>query len=94
VIDLTHDQRGNVLTEKRTIGGQAYTVAYVYDKADRVTQITYPSGRIVAYVRAADGRISGVTTKQNRPPPSSTSPAASSTSRCPAWCSRWSTATA
>jgi YD repeat-containing protein len=65
VIDLTYDQRGNVLTEKRTIGGQAYTVAYVYDKADRVTQITYPSGRVVTYVRAADGRISGVTTKQN-----------------------------
>jgi RHS repeat-associated protein len=65
VIDLTYDQRGNVLTEKRTIGGQAYTVAYVYDKADRVTQITYPSGRVVSYVRAVDGRISGVTTKQN-----------------------------
>jgi YD repeat-containing protein len=65
VIDLTYDQRGNVLTDKRTIGGQAYTVAYVYDKADRVTQITYPSGRIVAYARAADGRINGVTTKLN-----------------------------
>jgi YD repeat-containing protein len=65
VIDLTYDVRGNVLTEKRTIGGQTYTVTYAYDLADRVTQITYPSGRIVGYARAADGRISGVTTKQN-----------------------------
>ena len=40
-------------------------MAYVYDKADRVTQITFPSGRVVNYVRAADGRIGSVTTKQN-----------------------------
>jgi YD repeat-containing protein len=65
VIDLTYDARGNVLTEKRTIGAAVYTVAYAYDLADRVTQITYPSGRVVNYVRAADGRITGVTTKQN-----------------------------
>jgi hypothetical protein len=36
VVDIiTYDQRGNVLTEKRTITnggvGQAYTVAYVYE---------------------------------------------------------------
>jgi YD repeat-containing protein len=53
-----------VLTEKRTIGGQAYTVTYTYDLADRVLSVKYPSGRLVTYARAADGRISGVTTKQ------------------------------
>jgi YD repeat-containing protein len=40
----TYDVRGNVLSETHTIGGQAYTIAYVYDLADHVTQITYPSG--------------------------------------------------
>jgi len=43
-----YDARGNVLTETRTIAGQVYTVGYLYDLADRVSQITYPSGRIVA----------------------------------------------
>ena len=33
--------------------------------ADRVTQITYPSGRIVNYVRDTTGRITSATTKQN-----------------------------
>jgi RHS repeat-associated protein len=66
VIDLTYDQRGNVLTDTRTIGGQAYTVAYVYNKADRVIYITYPSGRVVNYARGGDGRIIGVSTLQGK----------------------------
>ena len=60
-----YDARGNVLTETRTIGGQVYTVGYLYDLADRVSQITYPSGRIITYVRDAQGRVTSVTTKQN-----------------------------
>ena len=39
--------------------------ADAYDLADRVTQITYPSGRLVNYVRDAQGRVTSVTTKQN-----------------------------
>ena len=38
-----YDARGNVLTETHTIAGQAYVVAYAYDLADHVIQITYPS---------------------------------------------------
>jgi YD repeat-containing protein len=33
--------------------------------ADRITQITYPSGRIVTYTRDTTGRITGVATKLN-----------------------------
>ncbi len=60
-----YDARGNVLTETHVIAGQSYAVGYAYDLADRVSTITYPSGRIVAYVRDTQGRVTSVTTKQN-----------------------------
>lgn len=60
-----YDARGNVTRETRVISGVSYQVNYVYNLADQVTQITYPSGRIVIYGRDAQGRITGVTTKQN-----------------------------
>jgi RHS repeat-associated protein len=41
-----------------------YTIGYIYDLDGKVTQITYPSGRVVNYGRDSTGRISGVTTKQ------------------------------
>jgi RHS repeat-associated protein len=63
--ELTYDERGNVVTDVRTIAGQVHTIAYVYDLADRITQITYPSGRIVNYVRDSQGRVTSVTTKLN-----------------------------
>jgi YD repeat-containing protein len=62
---FVYDARGNVVTETRTIGTLPHTIGYVYDLADRVTQITYPSGRIVTYTRDTTGRISAVSTKQN-----------------------------
>jgi RHS repeat-associated protein len=60
-----YDARGNVLSETRVIGGKTYVVSYAYNLADKVTQITYPSGRIVDVSRDATGRVGGVTTKQN-----------------------------
>ncbi len=60
-----YDERGNVTRETRTIGGVAYVTDYAYDLADRLLQVTYPSGRIVDYARNALGRISAVSTKQN-----------------------------
>ena len=62
---MVYDARGNVVTETRTIATKAHVVSYVYDLADRITQITYPSGRIVTYTRDTTGRITGATTKQN-----------------------------
>ncbi len=61
-----YDARGNITSDVRTItGAGAKTVAYTYSAADLVTQITYPSGRIVTYTRDTTGRITGVTTKLN-----------------------------
>jgi RHS repeat-associated protein len=62
---FTYDERGNVISDARAIGGQSYTTSYAYDLADNVTQIVYPSGRIVDYSYDSLGRIAGVTTKAN-----------------------------
>ncbi|MGB7854780.1 MAG: hypothetical protein WBL48_02650, partial [Pseudolabrys sp.] len=45
--------------------GKTYFVSYVYNLADKVTKITYPSGRIVDVSRDPTGRVGGVTTKKN-----------------------------
>ena len=62
---LTWDVRGNVTSDARTIGLQSYTVAYDHDAADRMSEITYPSGRTVTYVRDVEGRITSVSTKED-----------------------------
>jgi RHS repeat-associated protein len=60
-----YDMRGNLLSETRTIGTVAYVVSYTYDGADRLLTMTYPSGRVITYVRNANGKITGVTSKAN-----------------------------
>ena len=62
---MVYDALGRVTSETRVIGSQTYTTAYAYDAADHLTEITYPSGRIVTYARNRLGQVSGVTTKQN-----------------------------
>jgi RHS repeat-associated protein len=62
---LVYDALGRVTSETRVIGSQSYTTAYAYDVADHLTEITYPSGRIVTFARNSLGQVSGVTTKQN-----------------------------
>jgi RHS repeat-associated protein len=57
---LAYNERGDVVSTTRTIGGTAYTTGYDYDLADNVTSITYPSGHVIAYIRDAMGRISRV----------------------------------
>jgi RHS repeat-associated protein len=60
---LTYDARGNVTEERRTDGGSTYVTGYSYDSADRVSTITYPTGRIVTYERNnALGQVTRVTT--------------------------------
>jgi YD repeat-containing protein len=54
-----------VITDTRVMNTKTYVTQYQYNAADRITQITYPSGRIVAYARNANGQVTGVTTKQN-----------------------------
>jgi RHS repeat-associated protein len=64
-VQYTYNVLGQVTQETKTTASVVYTIAYAYDLAGNITQITYPSGRIVTYSRDAVGRISGVTTKKD-----------------------------
>lgn len=62
--NFKYDHRGNVLTQAQVIAGSStMNTTYLYDLADRVTRITYPSGRWVNYARDAQGRVLTVTTR-------------------------------
>jgi RHS repeat-associated protein len=59
-----YDHRGNILTRQQGIlGSPTITLAMTYDLADRITRITYPSGRWVNYARDTRGRVLTVTTR-------------------------------
>jgi len=57
--NFSYDHRGNLTAKAQAVG----TLAWTYDLADRVVQITYPSGRDVAYTRDTQGRVTEVTTR-------------------------------
>jgi RHS repeat-associated protein len=59
---LTYDAQGRLVTDAKVIWSRGYSVAYAYDANGKVTQITYPSGRIVTISRASDGQVTGITT--------------------------------
>jgi RHS repeat-associated protein len=61
----TYNALGQATLERHVIQGITYDTAYTYDASGNVTQITYPSGRIVTYTRDSTGRITGITTKEN-----------------------------
>ena len=50
-LSFKYDHRGNLIERSRVIGAVTYTTKYAYDLADNLTEITYPSGRIVTYTR-------------------------------------------
>jgi len=57
-----YDAWGNITTQVKQELGKTYTTSYQYDAANRVTQMTYPNGRVVNYQRDVIGRVTGVTT--------------------------------
>ncbi|MEP3049862.1 MAG: RHS repeat-associated core domain-containing protein [Erythrobacter sp.] len=60
-----YDHRGNRTIKQQTIGtSTAAQLAYEFDIADRITQITYPSGRVVRYGYDTYGRVNLVQTKE------------------------------
>jgi RHS repeat-associated protein len=64
-VEWFYNALGQVTQEKKTTSSVVYTVDYTYDLDGKVTQITYPSGRIVTISRDSAGRISGITTKKD-----------------------------
>jgi YD repeat-containing protein len=58
----THDGFGRILASTQTTAGTSYPAfQYQYSLLDDLTQITYPSGRIVQYSLDTAGRVGGVT---------------------------------
>ncbi|MCL4672958.1 MAG: RHS repeat protein [Sphingomonadaceae bacterium] len=65
-----YDHRGNQTLQQQGIGATtAAQLAYDYDLADRITQITYPSGRQVRYGYDTLGRVNLVETRANAAAP-------------------------
>ena len=61
---LQYDHRGKLVARQQAIGtSNAVQLLYEYDLADRITQITYPSGRLVRYGYDGKGRVNLVETK-------------------------------
>jgi RHS repeat-associated protein len=59
-----YDHRGNLLIKQQAVGSSAAAnLSYDYDLADRIVQMTYPSGRLVGYARDTKGRVATVRTK-------------------------------
>ncbi|MEO1005699.1 MAG: RHS repeat-associated core domain-containing protein, partial [Cyanobacteria bacterium J06638_38] len=56
-IEYTYDARGNLATVTDANG----TIALEYDTSDRLTQITYPNGRFLAYTYDAGDRRTSLT---------------------------------
>ncbi len=57
---LCYDHRGNVTRKVQVTDGQPLVTAWTYDLANRVTGITYPSGKTVTIGRDTLGRVSSV----------------------------------
>ncbi|HEY5883476.1 MAG TPA: RHS repeat-associated core domain-containing protein, partial [Pyrinomonadaceae bacterium] len=55
-----YDALGRVKRATQTTDGQAYSMAYQYNSAGRLTLQTYPSGRVVATDYDVAGRLAGV----------------------------------
>jgi YD repeat-containing protein len=64
-VEWVYNLLGQINQEKKTTSSQVYIVSYVYDLDGNVTEMTYPSGRIVSFSRDGVGRIDGVTTKKD-----------------------------
>lgn len=63
-VEYGYDHRGNVTTKRQRIdAGPWLTLGFEYDLADRRTQISYPTGRIVHYSYDLLGRTTQVRTK-------------------------------
>ncbi|MCH9693841.1 MAG: hypothetical protein K0U72_04970 [Gammaproteobacteria bacterium] len=61
----SYNEFGEVITDARVMTGITYTTLYQYDAAGNVSAVTYPSGRVVDYVRNALGEITQVTSTKN-----------------------------
>ena len=62
-IDYQFDQLGRLVAEQRSIGGQSYLTIYRFNTVGQLSELVYPSGRIVHYRYGSQGRLSRLTTQ-------------------------------
>jgi RHS repeat-associated protein len=55
-----YDSFNRMASLTRTIDGRNYTSSYQYNTANQVTQMTYPSGRVINLGRDSKGRVASV----------------------------------
>ena len=62
---FNYDHRGNLTSQRQILSGSGTTfwLRYSYDLGDRVTRMTYPSGRQLLYRRDPKGRVLSVLTR-------------------------------
>jgi len=59
-----HDRFGRLARKVQTVDGVALILAYGYNKAGRLTSMTYPDGSVVDYALDSEGRVSQVELKR------------------------------
>jgi RHS repeat-associated protein len=57
---FTYDQGGGVTQKQKVIGTTTYPISYQYNAGGELTQITYPSGRVVYVTPDSIGRFNAV----------------------------------
>jgi RHS repeat-associated protein len=55
-----YDRHGNTASKTQTVDGMTMVVRYRYSPANRLSELTYPSGAEIAYARDVQGRITGI----------------------------------
>lgn len=63
--EFVYNHLGLITHKYITIGSSTFEIQYAYDSVGNLTQIIYPSGRIVNYSLDAQGRVNGISTKAN-----------------------------
>jgi YD repeat-containing protein len=53
----TYNSQGRIASRTQTEGTLSQSLTYAYDGSGRLSQVTYPSGRIISYGYDAQGRI-------------------------------------
>ena len=56
-----YDGANRLLTKSESIAGRSYGTAYEYDGNDNITEVSYPSGRVVGYGYNANNQVTSIT---------------------------------
>ncbi|MBW2005045.1 MAG: RHS domain-containing protein [Deltaproteobacteria bacterium] len=64
-ITFSYNNRGRLIEKTSTINSHDFTLTHAYTPGNRLTAITYPTGRSVTYSRNSSGKIAGVSTTHN-----------------------------